>query len=47
MPVMNGSMYCVFATYYKTGHAVVDHLVGRYIQEIAFVSGEGRYIGGG
>ncbi len=41
----NESMYRVLSAYHEAGHAVVGHLIGRYIQEISIVSGKGRYRG--
>jgi ATP-dependent Zn protease len=42
MPMTNESMYRVLSAYHEAGHAVVGHLIGRYIQEISIVSGKGQ-----
>lgn len=43
--VMNERMYRVLSAYHEAGHAVVGHLIGRYIEEISIVFGKGRYRG--
>ncbi len=38
IPMKNTRMYLVPYTYHEAGHAVVDHIIGRCIQEISLLS---------